>query len=176
VVLLAMVMVMSVLVSSSDAAGLPSKRKWLKDTRHAMVGSRVYVKKRVQQGGKLAINFDIDNSSLATTYNHRRAIPVVLRFAKYANSKGVKLMFNTGRTGSELDRALTELQRAGYPVTELCGRNQGEGLVAGKQRCRQHFVDEGYTIIANVGNHNTDFVGTNYERAFRLPSYGNRIP
>ena len=60
-------------------------------------------------------------------------------------------------------------------VTEVCGRAHGEGLVHGKQRCRRHFVDEGYTIIANVGNRSTDFTGGNYERAFRLPNYGNQL-
>ena len=37
------------------------------------------------------------------------------------------------------------------------------------------YVDRGFTIIANVGNRSTDFVGKNYERAFKLPSYGNRL-
>ena len=30
-------------------------------------------------------------------------------------------------------------------------------------------------IIANVGNRCTDFVGGDYERAYRLPNYGNRL-
>jgi hypothetical protein len=176
VALLAGVLVMSVLIAPSEAAGLPGKKKWLKDTRHAMVGSKVYVRERVKKGGtKLAINFDIDNTSLASYYNHRKAIPVVLRFAKYANSKGVRLLFNTGRNENDLTQAVAELRKAGYPVTEICGHQKGEPLATSKQRCRQKFVDEGYTIIANVGNRSTDFTGKNYERAFRLPSYGNRL-
>jgi hypothetical protein len=63
----------------------------------------------------------------------------------------------------------------GYRFAEMCGRYQGESLTSSKQRCRQRFVDEGYTIIANVGNRSTDFVGGNYERAFKLPSYSNRL-
>ncbi|MCW2712641.1 MAG: hypothetical protein JWP24_2835, partial [Marmoricola sp.] len=43
VALLATIMVMSVLVSPSQASGLPGKKKWLKDTRSAMSGSRAYV-------------------------------------------------------------------------------------------------------------------------------------
>jgi hypothetical protein len=177
VALLAMVMVMSVLIAPSEAGGLPGKKRWLKDTRSAMVGSRAYVSKRVKQPGtgKLAINFDIDNTSLATKYAPRRAVPVVLRFARYANSKGVALVFNTGRTDDDIAAPLAWLRKAGYPVTDICARHQGESLVKGKQRCRQEYVDAGYTIIANVGNRSTDFVGTNYEKAFKLPNYGNRL-
>jgi hypothetical protein len=175
VMLLATVMVMSVLVAPSEAA-VPSKKKWLKDTRSAMYGSRAYVNQRVKQGGgKLAVNFDIDNTSLATYYSPRKAVPVVLRFAKYANSKGIALVFNTGRTEKDIAKPLAWLRKAGYPVAGICARRTGESLVKGKQRCRQQYVDAGYTIIANVGNRSTDFVGTNYERAFKLPNYGNKL-
>ena len=30
-------------------------------------------------------------------------------------------------------------------------------------------------VLANVGNRSPDFVGKNYERAFKLPNYGNRL-
>ena len=36
-------------------------------------------------------------------------------------------------------------------------------------------MNNGFTIIANIGNRSTDFVGGNYERAYRLPNYGNRL-
>ena len=58
----------------------------------------------------------------------------------------------------------------------MCGRiSTGEALEDSKQRCRRHFVAEGYTIIANVGNRSTDFVGGDYRRAFRLPSYRDQL-
>jgi hypothetical protein len=176
VALLATIMVMSVLVSPSQASGLPGKKKWLKDTHSAMSGSRAYIRERVQRGGtRLAVNFDIDNTALASRYSSGSAVPVVLRFAKYASSLGVRLVFNTGRNENGLARAVEELRRAGYPVTAICGHRKGEPLRTSKQRCRQRFVDDGYTIIANVGNRSTDFVGGNYERAFRLPNYHNRL-
>jgi hypothetical protein len=176
VALLATIMVVSALVAPAGAGGLPGKKKWLKDTRQAMYGSRAYVGDRVAQGGtKLAVNFDIDNTALASKYKRGKAVPVVLRFARYANSLGVKLLFNTGRNENDLSQAVAELRRAGYPVTAICGHKKGEPLARSKQRCRQQFVDDGYTIIANIGNRSTDFVGGNYERAFRLPNYGNRL-
>jgi predicted secreted acid phosphatase len=175
VALLATILVMSVLVTPSQAAA-PGKKKWLKDTRAAMYGSRAYIDSRVKPGDtKLVINLDIDNTSLATYYDRGHPVPVVLRFAKYANSKGVHVYFNTGRNESDLAQAVAGLRRSGYPVSSICGRRSGETLRSSKQRCRQQVVDRGYTIIANVGNRSTDFVGGNYERAFKLPNYGNRL-
>ena len=100
---------------------------------------------------------------------HRRAG----RFARYARSQGVTLLFNTGRERGHLAGVARSLRRVGYDVREICGRKPGETLSHSKQRCRAHFVAEGYTLIANVGNRSTDFTGGNYERAFRLPNYGN---
>ena len=99
-----------------------------------------------------------------------------MKFTLLGHSRGVVLLFNTGRYGSRLDESATELESAGYPVQEVCGRRSAsDALARSKQRCRRHFVDEGYTIIANIGNNATDFVGKNYERAFRLPSYHNKL-
>ena len=165
-------------VYSPASAALPSKDTWVHDTYKAMWGSRTYVNNRVAQGGKkLAVNFDIDNTSLASHYDHGAPVAVTLRFAKHARARGVSLLFNTGRERGDgrLIRAKNELRNAGYRVKEICGREHGESLKHGKQRCRQHFVDEGYTLIANVGNRRTDFIGGNYERKFRLPDYHKQL-
>jgi hypothetical protein len=160
----------------AEAAALPSKERWLADTQQAMDGSRVYVGRRVDSGGRrLAVNLDIDNTSLATHYAKGTAVPVVLRFARYARSRGVALLFNTGRRRDQLAGVTRTLRRVGYDVREMCGRAPGETLTHGKQRCRRHFAAEGYTLIANVGNRATDFTGGGYERAFRLPHYGGRL-
>ncbi len=172
---LSAVLVLSVMVAPSQAA-MPSRAKWLADTRTAMYGSRAWINERIESGEKgLAVNLDIDNTSLATYYARGKAVPVTLRFAKYAGSKHVRVVFNTGRNQKGLAGAVRELRKAGYPVGGICGRRTGESLIHSKQRCRQEFVDKGYTIIANVGNRSTDFVGKNYERAFTLPSYGNHL-
>jgi hypothetical protein len=165
-------------VSTAEAA-VPSQRQWAADVNRAMAGSRVYLRQRVASGDRrLAVNFDIDNTSLASHYDYGEAVQMVLRFADFAEARGVTLLFNTGRVQGDgaLVAATRLLRHAGYQVAEICGRQTSrEGLAHGKQRCRQHFVDEGYTIVANVGNRSTDFTGGNYERAFRLPSYGNQL-
>ena len=160
-------------------AATPSKAQWLSDVNAAMQGSKTFVKNRVGDGGrKLAVNLDIDNTSLATYYDSGKAVARVLDFTQYARSRGVVLLFNTGRLkgNGRLLRAKRQLNAAGYPVTRICGRSSShESLAHSKQRCRQSFVDAGYTVIANVGNRATDFTGGNYERAFRLPNYHNQL-
>ncbi len=166
--------------SPRAAARVPGKARWLRDTRAAMVGSRAYVGRRAERGAptgrRLAVNLDIDNSSLATYYDEGTAIPVVLRFARYAHRHGVRLLWNTGRRANALRAVTRDLRREGFAVTEVCGRRAGEALVHGKRRCRRHFVRSGYTLVANVGNRATDFRGTpRFGRAFRLPNYGNEL-
>jgi predicted secreted acid phosphatase len=166
-------------VAPAQAAKLPSKRHWVKDTRKAMRGSRAWIDTRVAHpkpaDGRLAVNLDIDNTALATKYARGKAVAVTLRFVKYADAHGVAILFNTGRLGTQLSGITAQLRAAGYPVDAICGRHGNERLVKGKQRCRSEYVAEGYTIIANVGNRSTDFTGGGYERAFRLPSYHNRL-
>jgi predicted secreted acid phosphatase len=170
-------------VSASQAAphaptakkGVPTRAQWLADVKAAMKGSRGYVRDRVATktaDERLAVNFDIDNTVIATYYDGGGAIPQMLRFATLLDRLGVDLVFNSGRLANQQSRTLTQLTRAGFPVAEVCLRTKGETLPVGKQRCRDSFIDEGWTLIANVGNNDTDFVGDGYERAFRLPNYG----
>ena len=160
------------------ATAVPSKRAWLADVADAMSGSHTYVDQRAQQGGpRLAVNLDIDNTSLASHYDPGEPVERVLRFARYARSRGMVLLFNTARLAGDgrLRAARRQLERAGYRVTKICGRMRGESLSHSKQRCRQRFVGAGYTLVANVGNRDTDFAGGNYERAYRLPNYDNQL-
>lgn len=160
------------------SAVLPPESEWRHDVRQAMSGSRTYVEARVDGSANLAVNLDIDNTSLATRYHGGRRVYVVRRFADFAEDRGVAVLFNTGRLRGDgrMVRVAARLRTAGFTVTAICGRaSDDEGLSHSKRRCRARFVRQGYTIIANVGNRSTDFTGGNYERAFRLPSYGNQL-
>jgi predicted secreted acid phosphatase len=154
---------------------VPTRAQWLADLKIAMQGSRAYMRQRVAAktpDEKLAVNFDIDNTVIATYYDGGGAIPKMLKLARLLDKLGVALVFNSGRLANQQQRTVTQLTRAGFPVARVCLRNQGEALPVGKQRCRDSFIDAGYTLIANVGNNDTDFVGDGYERAYRLPNYG----
>jgi hypothetical protein len=165
------------LVAPADAA-LPPESRWRHDVREAMSGSRIFVADRLGGPGRLAVNLDIDNTSLATQYDAMRPVFVVRRFARFAAARDVSVLFNTGRVrgNGRMARMARRLRAAGFTVTEICGRSRdSERLSHSKQRCRKWFAWEGYTIIANVGNRSTDFTGGNYERAFRLPNYVNQL-
>ncbi len=154
---------------------VPPRAEWIADVKAAMQGSRPYVRERVAAKSadeKLAVNFDIDNTVIATYYDGGGAIPKMRKFARLLDKLGVALVFNSGRLDYQQERTLAQLTRAGFPVADVCLRHKGETLPVGKQRCRDGFVADGYTLIANVGNNDTDFVGDGYERAFKLPNYG----
>ncbi|MGC4109391.1 MAG: HAD family acid phosphatase [Nocardioides sp.] len=170
--------VMTAAAQPASARPLPSERQWHRDVSAAMAGSRDYLRAAVAEPGPTyAINLDIDNTSLATHYDPGARIGPVFRLTRWAANHGVAVLFNTARYGANIKAGKRLLRAAGYTVTEICGRSGPKvSLARGKVRCRQHFVDEGYTIVANVGNNRTDFSGTkNYGRAFRLPNYGGRL-
>jgi predicted secreted acid phosphatase len=159
-------------------AALPSEETWTSDVSAAMAGSQRYLERQVASrtgGTRPAVNLDIDNTALASHYDSGQATPRVLRFARKAHRLGVAVLFNTARSETDTTRTARNLDRAGYVVDDICGRRSGERVVQSKQRCRHEFVQAGYTIIANVGNRSTDFVGGDYERAYRLPSYDDQL-
>jgi len=162
----------------SHARTVPTRTQWLADVKTAMAGSRPYVRERVASADadeRLAINFDIDNTVLASYYDGGGPIPLMTRFSRLLARKGVAMVFNTGRATDQRARTIKQLTAAGFPIAALCLRNKGETLPAGKQRCRDSFIDAGYTLIANVGNNDTDFIGDGYERAYRLPNYDGEL-
>ncbi|MFT4008637.1 MAG: HAD family acid phosphatase [Nocardioidaceae bacterium] len=174
----------SVSLTSAEAAkkSLPTAKQWKADVARVMTGSRAWLDDRVaaeqkrKHPRKLAINFDIDNSAIASKYLHGRATPRVYGFAMHAHDQGVALLFNTARVGKQLKKARQLLVKAGYVVDGLCGRTSTKTtLVKGKQKCRAKFAKQGYVLVANVGNRPTDFRGSGYGRAFRLPNYGLRL-
>ncbi|MDZ5621593.1 hypothetical protein SFC88_12170 [Nocardioides sp. HM23] len=158
------------------ARPLPTKKQWLADVRAAMRGSHRWLDRRVERGGgRLAIVLDIDNTAIASHYAFPEPVRPVLRFATHARRDGVKVSFATARRRSELTGITRVLGRAGYRFAAVCGRYRSESIAHGKTRCRRELERAGHTVIAMVGNRSTDFAGGHYERAFRLPSYRNRL-
>ncbi len=160
--------------AASVKRDVPSRDQWLADVKATMKGSHGVVRSRAAAKGpeeQLAINFDIDNTVLATYYDGGGAIPKMLKFTKFLQRHHVAVLFNTGRLGSQRAGTARQLERNGFAIDGLCLRGKGQTLAYGKQRCRNLFIDRGYTLIANVGNNPTDFEGDGYERAFVLPNY-----
>jgi predicted secreted acid phosphatase len=161
-------------VSADRKRDVPSRDQWLADVKAAMSGSRAYVRSQVAEASsdeKLAVNFDIDNTVLATYYDGGGPIPQQLKFAKFLRRQGVAVLFNTGRSADQRASTKAQLRRNGFPVDAVCLRKKGETLPVGKQRCRANFAAKGWTVIANVGNNDTDFAGDGYGQAYVLPNY-----
>lgn len=164
--------------SKSGATDLPSQRAWLDDVTAALAGSDSYLTTRAKSGGKLAVVLDIDNTSIQTHYAWPAAIPQTLALVNRARALGMTVFFVTGRNqkaANGVPQAIPVLRNAGYSFERVCGRGDGEGLAASKKRCRKAIAKEGYTIVANVGNRDTDFKGGNYEKAYSLPNYGGKL-
>ena len=58
----------------TDKRSAPSREQWIKDVNKAMRGSGAYLRERTESGDAgLAVNFDIDNSSIASYYDGHEA-------------------------------------------------------------------------------------------------------
>ncbi|MBM0123842.1 HAD family acid phosphatase [Pimelobacter simplex] len=157
---------------------LPSAAQWQSDVRAVYAKKRpgAYLRERAAGGEKrLAVVLDIDNTSLATHYAWPRAIERTLKLTRKAESQGMAVFFVTGRFEDSLANVTQALDTAGYHHDGICGRRHGELLADSKQRCRARYTAQGWTIVLNVGNRSTDFVGGDYERRLRLPSYGGAL-
>ena len=98
---------------------------------------------------------------------------------KAARSKGVAVFFITGRPENE--RAATEdnLHKTGYEGwSGLALRPVGDSSAAAvfKTAERKKIAEQGFTIIANVGDQPSDLAGGYSERTFLLPNPFYRIP
>jgi predicted secreted acid phosphatase len=108
------------------------------------------------------------------------AIPSTLDIFTRAKNRGAAIFFITGR--DEPQRAATELnlQNAGYTgYTQLVMEPQGAQFVSAadfKAPQRDLIQQQGYTIIANVGDQPSDLDGGFAEQTFLLPNPFYRIP
>ncbi|MCX4625790.1 HAD family acid phosphatase [Streptomyces sp. NBC_01443] len=159
---------------------------WKRDVAAVMATARPYVEQRIAQspaGEKPAIVLDIDNSSLETDFHWfwtfpTPAISEVRDLTRYANERGVAIIFVTARPG--IIHSLTEhnLKAVGYPVSDLYVRDLPDlfsEVSAYKTAKRAEIEARGYTIIANIGNNNSDLVGGHAERTFKLPDYDGKL-
>ena len=104
-----------------------------------------------------------------------RADPIrpVLALARLARERGVAVFFLTGRP--ELTRAATEsnLRTAGYEWTGLILKPDDlltKSAADFKAPERKKLMDQGYTIIVNIGDQMSDLDGGFAERTYKLPN------
>lgn len=159
---------------------------WQRDVAAVIDGVRPAIEQRIAAapaGEKPAIVLDIDNSSLETDFHWfwtfpTPAISKVRELTRYANDRGVAIFFVTARPG--IIHSLTErnLKSVGYPVSGLYVRDLPDlfhEVSAYKTEKRAEIEARGYTIIANIGNNESDLVGGHAERTVKLPDYEGKL-
>jgi predicted secreted acid phosphatase len=168
-----------------------------RDLANAAVKAGKYLAKRVarpaREGEKRAVVFDIDETTL-TNLSHitaqdfgylpavwsrwvasgqaRAIVPVQLVY-DVAVQNHVAVFFITGR--GQADAAGTEknLRETGYATwTKIHYKPEGFAGTAEayKTAVRKQLVAEGYTILLNIGDQESDLAGGFAERTFKLPN------
>ncbi|MBA2657100.1 MAG: acid phosphatase [Tatlockia sp.] len=143
---------------------------------------------------KLAVVLDIDETSLSNydkmvkrnflanreqLHNEilaadSAAINSMLALYNKALKRGVKIFFVTGRPQTELDATMTNLLRAGYKDWAglyLRPDNYNQpSIVPFKAQARKSIAEQGYTIIASIGDQDSDIKGGYLQKGFKLPN------
>lgn len=171
-------------VAAAQASGV-DYATWQTDVKAVIDQALPYVQQRTANaaGQKLAIVFDIDNTTLETYFHPWYELPTPavkpsLALAQYAKSRGVSVFFVTARPGIIEAETRWNLKSVGYPVDGLYVRDLPDlfdQVSAYKTSKRAEIEAQGYTIIANVGNNDSDLVGGHAERTFKLPDYDGRL-
>ena len=171
---------------------------YAQDVATVALQANKYLAKRIAKGAKpgrkLAIVFDIDETTLsnlphilANDYGYvpriwdewvaegraRAIVPVQTIYDTAVRGK-IAVFFLTGR--KESDRAPTErnLRDVGYDTwTRIYYKPADDPTLttaAFKTDIRRKLTQEGYLIVANVGDQNSDLTGGYAERSFKLPN------
>ncbi|MEU9029592.1 HAD family acid phosphatase [Streptomyces sp. NPDC048383] len=159
---------------------------WQRDVAAVIDAARPAIEQRIAAspaGEKPALVLDIDNSSLETDFHWFWTFPTpaigkVRELTRYANDRGVAIFFVTARPG--ILHSLTEhnLKAVGYPVSGLYVRDLPDlfhEVSTYKTGKRAEIEARGYTIIANIGNKQSDLVGGHAERTVKLPDYDGKL-
>jgi predicted secreted acid phosphatase len=140
---------------------------------------------------KLAITLDIDETSLsnyqelqaanftgavgalalATITADSPAIQPTLQLYRAARARGIAVFFITGRPDISADVTVQNLNAAGY--TDRAGisfKPTDAQTIPYKSGERAKIEQQGYRIIANVGDQESDLAGGYADRSFKLPN------
>ena len=170
------------------------------DLRSATAPAQSWVAQRSHQGsGKLAVVFDIDETTLSNLDHITQAdwgyqpkawsawvaqakAPAIVparEIFQTARSNNISVFFITGRRESEKSATARNLRVQGMgDYTEIFVRSDASKtpVQTFKTAARKQITEKGYTIIANVGDQQSDLDGGYAERTFKLPNPFYFIP
>ncbi|MBX3172383.1 MAG: HAD family acid phosphatase [Candidatus Eremiobacteraeota bacterium] len=157
--------------------------------------ARQFLEERLRQPvqGRAAIVFDVDETCLSN-YRHiasldfgyqpqqwnlwvaqAQAPPLrgVLELYQYARSRGLAVVFLTGRSPDQREKTEQNLRQAGFDEwTQLILKpaDSSESGAEFKARQRQQLSQAGLEILVNVGDQASDLAGGYSESVFKLPN------
>ena len=180
-----------------EVAAYVSSGEYAREIADVALTTNAYLRERIPQGAapgkKLAIVFDIDETMITSAdeivandygyvpkvWDHWVAkgeapaiLPVQSVYGTALHEK-IDVLIITGRT--EKDRVVTEenLHRVGYKNwTRIVYRSASDlpGNADFKTEVRRKLTQEGYQIIANIGDQASDLSNGYAERTFKLPN------
>lgn len=141
---------------------------------------------------KAAVIFDIDDTVICSfdysetndfEYNEpgfrewekspKKAIPPMLDLYNFIRNKGIKIFFITGRRETRLQVTKNNLRSAGFSTWEglyLKPENSAKSNISFKSTIRQTLEEQGYVIIANIGDQESDLKGGYAQKTFKIPN------
>ena len=102
-----------------------------------------------------------------------KAIPPTLALARRARELGVAVFFISGRPASLHEATARNLREQGYEWTGLILLPDGAQFASAvdfKAPERRKITEQGYTIILNLGDQESDLKGGYAEQTFKLPN------
>ncbi|MBR4674770.1 MAG: hypothetical protein IKP00_09925 [Victivallales bacterium] len=173
------------------------KGDYIRDVTFIMRKATQYIQDvaKSKQYAKPAIVLDVDDTAL-DTYEYQRgmgfghngklwhtwiamkrgkAIPPVLEFAKEAERLGYAIFFVSGRREAQREDTELNLKAVGYPQwTQFFSKPdnyRAPSVIPYKTECRRKIEEQGYTIVANIGDMTSDLDGGYALECFLLPNY-----
>jgi hypothetical protein len=155
--------------------------------------AKTWIEQRAARGGRLALVLDIDETALSNLHHMREmdfgyvptlwdqwvaaadgpAIAPLLEVFRAARAHGVAVFFMTGRKTTDAPGTLKNLQTSGFgDYADVFFKPNGykDSTQSFKTAMRKKITEDGFTIIANIGDQQSDLDGGYAERTFKLPN------
>jgi len=107
------------------------------------------------------------------------ALPPTLALVQRARALGVAVFFVSGRPANLREATERNLRERGYAWEGLVIQPEGthfDSAVDFKAPVRRKIAEQGYTIVLNLGDQQSDLAGGYAERSFKLPNPVYTLP
>jgi len=178
--------------------------RYIKDVAAVAEKAQAAMERAVQEssannGGKLAVVFDIDETLLSNYpwilendfgvawhgplfkayLGKDPGLEPTIRVVRRARQLGLYVVLITGRPDAVREGTIANLKKVDCPYDLLVTRDKDElKLLAEvyKTAHRKKITEEGYRILINVGDQQSDLVGGYADQAFKIPNAMYYIP